>query len=70
MDKDERAMLTRLDEWASEMKLRHHDCTIPIRVAALEKHQTRVEAGIAILVFLVGSGRVIDLIYTVMHTKL
>ena len=69
MEKEELEMLIRIDERLNEINNRHLYCDIPKRIAALEQQRWRVEGGIALLIVLVGSGRVIDFIYTVMHYK-
>ena len=70
MTPEERQLLYRIDERTLSMHERHGSCLIPSRVATLENHITRIEAGIAILLFLVTAGRLIDLWPIIIHFHL
>lgn len=63
MDKDEKELLIRIDERLNEVMTRHVSCDIPDRIQQLERKSWRVEGGIALLIFLVGSTWIVNLIY-------
>ena len=60
MNQEEHDMLIRVDERVLEMVERHKICTIPVRLALLEKKKDRIEAIVALILFLVAIGRVYD----------
>jgi hypothetical protein len=60
MTPDERELLFRIDERVGLAHERHQACSIPVRLAALERKQDRIEGGIALITILVLLGRAYD----------
>jgi hypothetical protein len=64
---EERDMLIRLDTKFDALSKQWTEFKIHERLVVLETRNWRVEGGILLLIFLVGAGRLIDLIYTILH---
>lgn len=60
MTPEEKVQLIRLEERDIQRTKMHDQCTIPARLAAIERQLNRVEGGIALLVLLVTLGRLYD----------
>ena len=62
MNQDEHDMLVRCDESIDDVKARHLVCTIPCRVASLEKDRDRISGALLLIAAITTFNTLVDLL--------